>query len=411
MNLLMTNIEVIISNEECKASNNLEADDTSTIKKTTRGITNFIKRYPSQTVLTYYIDYSPIGKDNILNKFNESLISRRLPVFSTIKSNSLMLPYGGKYVNVYGKTSYKEAIQKAIYRMCVIGLIEDFTEDYLNKSFRITTRCQEDSAYLNNLRLYYRKYFSEERANEIIRQVQVQAESEGAILACLKNLTAFVYRNIADKRARGIRDMEQFCNQAISSNKDWKDTNEDLKDFIYYYFNSKYAREGFTTYDSKAKSDIPYSLKDDTNKDLHSQAEITDFALVKKYMRIVKHEIVNNDSQIDNVKHLHGAIRLIRRSLPEANPVLNLLNIFCILFLGQQNNELLEEELLHDYNEVVDLYTASNKTYLIRNFKNLLEESGAISEDSTGYFMKLNNLILLRTHLKNIKELSKTYLL
>lgn len=411
MNLLMTNIEVIISNEECKAPNNLEADDTSTIKKPTRGITNFIKRYPAGTVLTYYIDYSPIGKDNVLDKFNESLISRRLPVFSTVKSNSLMLPNGGKYINVYGKTSYKEAIQKAIYRMCVIGLIEDFTEDYLNKSFRITTRCQEDSAYLNNLRLYYRKYFSEERANEIIRQVQVRAESEGTISACLKNLTAFVYRNIADKRARGISDMEQFCNQALSSNKDWKDTNEDLKDFIYYYFNSKYAREGFTTYDSKAKSDIPYSLKDDTNKDLHGQAEITDFALVKKYMRIVKPEIVNNDSQIDNVKHLHGAIRLIRRSLPEANPVLNLLNIFCILFLGQQDNELLEEELLHDYNEVVILYTASNKTYLIRNFMKLLEESGAINENSTDYFIKLNSLIQLRTHLKNIQELSKTYLL
>lgn len=411
MNLLMTNIDVIISNEECKTPNNIDADDTVTIKKATRGITQFIKKYPAGTVLTYYIDYSSAGKDNILDRLNESLISCHLPVFETIKSDSLKIPHKGKYVNVYGKTSYKDAIQKAIYRMCVIGLIEDFTEDYVNHCFRITTRCQEDSVYLDNLRFYYRKYYSEERANEIIQQVQEQAKSEGTILACLKNITSFVYRNIADKRARGISDIEQFCNQAVSSNKDWKDTNEDLKDFIYYYFNSKYAREGFTTYDSIAKSDIPYSLKDDTNIDLHSQAEITDFALVKKYMRVVKPEIVNNDSQIDNVKHLHGAIRLIRRALPEMNPVLNLLNIFCILFLGQQDNELLEEELLHDYNEVVDLYTASNKTYLIRNFKNLLEESGAISEDSTDYFMKLNSLIQLRTHLKNIQELSNTYLL
>ena len=411
MKLLMTNIDVIISNEECKTSNDLDADDTNAIKKQIHGITHFIKKYPTGTVLTYYIDYSPAGKDNILDRLNESLISCQLPVFETVKSNSLKLPRGGKYVNVYGKTSYKDAIQKAIYRMCVIGLIDDFTEDYVNRCFRITTKCQEDSIYLDNLRYYYRKYYSEERANEIIQQVQEQAKSEGTILACLKNLTSFVYRNIADKRARGIRDMEQFCNQAVSSNKDWKDTNEDLKDFIYYYFNSKYAREVFTTYDSNAKLDVPYSLKDDTNKDLHSQAEITDFALVKKYMRIVKPEIVNNDSQIDNVKHLHGAIRLIRRALPEMNPVLNLLNIFCILFLGQQDNELLEEELLNDYNEVVNLYTALNKTYLIRNFMNLLEECGAISEDSTGYFMKLNDLILLRAHLKNIKTLSKNYLL
>ena len=43
--------------------------------------------------------------------------------------------------------------------------------------------------------------------------------------------------------------MEQFGNMAISSKQDWKETNEELKDFIYYYFNSKYAREGFVTYE------------------------------------------------------------------------------------------------------------------------------------------------------------------
>jgi ATP-dependent DNA helicase RecQ len=141
----------------------------------------------------------------------------------------------------------------------------------------------------------------------MIDEVKQIATTEGVIMACLKHLTSFIYRSIADKRARGILDMEQFCNMAINSGKDWKETNEDLKDFIYYYFNSKYAREGFVTYDSSISQEIPFSLKDDTNYDIHSESEIFDFCLVKKYMRVVDPDIVNNDSQKDNIKHLQGA--------------------------------------------------------------------------------------------------------
>lgn len=92
-------------------------------------------------------------------------------------------------------------------------------------------------------------------------------------------------------------------------------TNEDLKDFIYYSFNSKYAREGFVTYDSSVSQAVPFSLKDDTNYDIHSESEISDFGLVKKYMRVVDSDIINNDSPKDNIKHLQGAVRLIRRAL------------------------------------------------------------------------------------------------
>lgn len=62
---------------------------------------------------------------------------------------------------------------------------------------------------------------------------------------CLGYITEFVYNKIATKRERAIRDIETFCEQAINSQSDWLETNEDLKDFIYYYFNSKFAREDY----------------------------------------------------------------------------------------------------------------------------------------------------------------------
>ena len=79
-------------------------------------------------------------------------------------------------------------------------------------------------------------------------------------------------------------------------------------------------------------------------------------------MRGVDSEIVNNDSQMDNIKHLQGAVRLIRRAIAEMNPVLNLLNVFCILYLGQEANEMLEEELYNDYKAVYIQYLSDGNS-------------------------------------------------
>lgn len=400
MSMLLNNLQVTISNEEMVDENKIKKVESS-------GIIRYIKSYPVGTTLTYYITYRVSEQE--LNKYNEYFVQHNLPVFDTNQSKFLKNERGFSYVNDYGSSEYRAAIQKAIYRMCVIGLIDDFTEDYANHTFRITTICQDDSAYLEHLRLYYRKYYSEERAAEMIDEVRTMALSDGIIVACLKHLTSFIYRSIAEKRARGILDMEQFCNSAISSDEDWKEVNENLKDFIYYYFNSKYAREGFVTFDASLGKEIPYSLKDDTNVDLHNQDEITSFDIVRKYMRVVDPDIVNNDSQKDNVKHLQGAIRLIRRAAPEMNPALGLLNIFCILFLNQQNNEMLEEEIINDYEAVLNYSEKYPQAFPIEEFIDLLISHGVIRDENRDYFEKLKAYVILKGHLNRLKTISKKY--
>lgn len=401
MELLLDKLHVIISNEEILGNANV-------VQKPTIGIIKYIKSYDIGTTLTYYISYE---EDNsVLDKYNILLYSKNMPVFETPNARHLQNARGYNYIRDYGSALYKDAIQKAIYRMCVIGLIDDFTEDYARHNFRITTVCQDDSYYYSCLRTYYRKYYSEERTDNMMHDVEELAKTEGVIMACLKHLTAFIYRSIAQKRARGILDMEQFCNMAINSGKDWRETNEDLKDFIYYYFNSKYARENFETYDSKLQQDVPYSLKDDTNSDIHSEDEITSFELVKKYMRVVDSEIVNNDSQKDNVKHLQGAVRLIRRAAAEMNPVLNFLNIFCILFLGQQDNELIEDEICDDFDAVLDYYTSRNGLNIIAEYANMLVQHAALDENRADYIQKLMTLSHIKKHLNSLNQIKNKYI-
>lgn len=401
MRLLMDTLQVRISNEEFYGIEDV------TIKPT-NGIIRFINRYEHGQTLTYYLSYRE--QDEVLDRYNQILLQYNMPIFETPNARQLKNTSGFSYIHDYGSAKYKDAIQKAIYRMCVIGLIDDFTEDYERSTFRITTVCHEDSHYYECLRLYYRKYYSDERTDDMMEEVKSLAVTDGAIMACLKHLTSFIYRSIAQKRARGILDMEQFCNMAIKSGKNWCETNEDLKDFIYFYFNSKYARENFETYDSFLKKDVPYSLKDDTNTDLHSENEITSFELVKKYMRVVDPEIVNNDSQTDNVKHLQGAIRLIRRAIVEMNPVLNLLNIFCILFLGQQDNELLEEEICSDYEAVVEYYSKKGNTKLLDEYANLLVKHAVLDNSTKDYLQKLYKFILLKHHLLELKHFVSQYI-
>jgi ATP-dependent DNA helicase RecQ len=400
MELLMNGLQVRMSNEEFNYAE-------TPIFGTSKGILQYINitRYKGKT-LTYYISYEE--KEYILDQYNISLAQKEMPLFNTLNAKKLKTDKGFSYIKDYGSVDYKDAIQKAIYRMCIIGLIDDFTEDYTKKTFRITTKCQEGYKYYEYLSSYYRKYYSKDRVSIMIDEVIEMAEKEGVIMACLKHLTSFIYRSIADKRARGILDMEQFCNTAINSNKDWKDTNEDLKDFIYYYFNSKYAREGFVTYDASVQQEIDFSLKDDTNHNILSENEITSFELVKKYMRVVDEDIVNNDSQKDNIKHLQGAIRLIRRAIAGTNPVLNLLNIFCILFLNQQENEMLEEELYNDYKAVMNLYTLQGKLDYLNEFNDLLIQHNVLLPEKD-YINKIQVAVQMEDHLEEIKRIQNKY--
>lgn len=398
MELLINKLHVKISNEE------FYGIDKPCIANS-QGIVKFIKRYNKGQILTYYISYKE--NEQILDEYNQYLYANQMPVFNTLNAKKLKTNRGFSYIRDYGSAVYKDAIQKAIYMMCIIGLIDDFTEDYSEQTFRITTVCQEDTEYYERLSSYYRKYYSTERVESMMTEVRTLAKTEGVIMACLKHLTSFIYKSIAEKRARGILDMEQFCNLAISSKQDWKETNEELKDFIFYYFNSKYAREGFVTYDSNLQIDVPFSLKDDTNHDDHSEEEITSFDLVRKYMRVVDTEIVNHDSQMDNIKHLQGAVRLIRRAIADMNPVLNLLNVFCILYLGQETNEMLEDELYDDYKAVFIQYMDQGRWDLIEEFTQLLVRHEALKDKE--YINKIQLAIQLEEHANEISNFYNKY--
>lgn len=252
----------------------------------------------------------------------------------------------------YADDTYAD-IAKAIYRMCVIGLIDDFTQDYSNSTFRILSTRKKNGQYYERLKEFLMRYYSEDRAENEVEKASIH-RGANEIHKCLGYLTEFIYDKVALKRKRAIDDMRNFCMVGIDSSKDWKDINEDLKDEIYYYFNSKYAREGYQTDGGEN-----FSLLDDTERGKKSSFEI-----LYKYMRVVDSDVIGlSGSPKDNVKHLQGAVRLIRRSETETNAALCLLNAFCLLTLKVGSNRNMQEELDTSFMEGYIAFKETSKDY------------------------------------------------
>lgn len=291
--------------------------------------------------------------DNLLNKA-DMFVGEYLKNIETIETkgflSSLLTSELNKTIVVFIPYSEEDStdLSKAIYRMTCIELIEDFTQDYSKNQFRIITRRKSPNEYFAGLKRFLLRYYTDERANLEIEKVKGIVLKDRdlnpistEIYKCLSYLTEFVYDKISEKRKRAIDDMRNFCLEGLNEETTWIERNETLKDFIYYYFNSKFAKSDYI-----ADNGEPFSLVEDTEGGKKSSTEI-----LQKYIRVIDDDIVGVGTPLDNVKHLYGAVRLISRSLTDSNPALNLLEVFCLSYMGTKKNLNLEKQLFLRYSE------------------------------------------------------------
>lgn len=224
----------------------------------------------------------------------------------------------------------KDDTDKAIYRMCCIGLVDDVTIDYNNHFYTLKIVKRPDGSYYDSLRVFFEKYYS---ADQSLHKVAEARQHRGNTEAdkCLGYLADFVYENLEVKRRRAIEDMREACIDGIRNGDEW------LKQFIHLYFNSKYARDKYEI------NGVSYSLKQDIKRN-------PSLALILKYIRVMDRD--SSGTVMDNVKHLYGAVLIILRAQSKddpANAILFLLRSYCLAFLGVGNNPTLIEEFKTGY--------------------------------------------------------------
>jgi ATP-dependent DNA helicase RecQ len=390
--------------------------DDEEYKLSRETIPNFLERFLSSMKETEIVAFVKYPEEN---QHSKNIFYRNQEFRLIQERDDLVIIDNNERVEVpKNEVIYKSDISKAIYRMCCIGLIDDFTEDYGKKCYRIVTKRKADGEYYQGLKRFLMRYYSADRAEEEIRKVP-NYRGENEIHKCLGYLTEFIYEKIAVKRKRAIDDMRTFCIQGIDESKDWKMINEELKDFIYYYFNSKYAKDDYV-----ADNGEDFSLKKDTSEteDTETKDKDTDkrkksLSYVLKYMRVVDNDLVGAGGMPkDNVKHLQGAVRLIRRSLTDietdTKPILDLLNAFCLFYLGTNKNETLEDELRNSYQEGLNRFSDPTSNYIdFWNFfdgfnKNITEKAREFSDVK---FNDMKEKATIAIHAKIIRSLTNKY--
>jgi superfamily II DNA helicase RecQ len=203
----------------------------------------------------------------------------------------------------------KNDTEKALYRLMLLGYIEDYTVDFGAKTFNVR-RANNTIDFQKRLGEYLLRYYSENRVTELLKDFDSR-KGKNDLQRALSYLIDFVYDEVERKRLEGINSMIAACEEGRANG------NEALKQYIFYYFSSKYARKN---YQENGKN---CSLNDRTNEGRNeSQAIFVEFAILA-------------GSTIDNLKHLRGATMRLLAAQPQ-NTCLRLLRAFAIFSLDSR---------------------------------------------------------------------------
>lgn len=215
--------------------------------------------------------------------------------------------------NLFTQIRNEEDTYKAIYRLSIIGVVDDYTVDYNSKTISVHITKKTNGHYTQKLKEYLLQYNSPEKTDEKLERLPFY-KGNTEIQKCLGFLIKFVYEETAIQRKAAIDAMEEACIIGLGENGSQK-----FKEFIDLYMNSKYAR--------------PQYLPSDTDKGLKA-----DFSIVEKYMDLVRTDV----GQINNLKHLRGATTRLLVQRPD-NFVFILLKSFSVLLIEKENQDFIEE--------------------------------------------------------------------
>lgn len=117
---------------------------------------------------------------------------------------------------------------RAIYRLTIIGAVDDYVVDYKTKTITTYVSKKEDQEYLDNLANFIGRYDSPENKEKVYSNI-VNTKGDTMIRKCCSYLTDFVYRKIAAKRQEAINVMEFALNST------------NFNEYVNTYFDSRYT--------------------------------------------------------------------------------------------------------------------------------------------------------------------------
>lgn len=234
-----------------------------------------------------------------------------------------------KLTELYPRIRNAADTQRAIYRMTIAGIIDDYTIDYAGKFLEVKFQPKEDKEYINSLRSYFKRYLGDKQTNNQIAKVR-RKKADSILNKTLYTLLEFIDSEIGEKRRRSIEYMASLCELGINHG------DKVFRENIVYYFTSKYARMDY--------------LPKDTDEGRVANAHV-----VRKYLDFISKPPDGLGGEIDNAKHLRGACSSLRINMRGENASIDLLSSFSSFALDVNNTDAdSSQESLRQ--EAIDLY-------------------------------------------------------
>lgn len=121
----------------------------------------------------------------------------------------------------------EEEAHRAVYRLSIIGVVEDYEVDYNSNTVVLTIVKHCDQYYIDRVKEYVSRYDTPENVKLVESEIHSR-NGKSIIQKCCGYLTAFVYDKIASKRLEAINVMEEAIN-------------EDFTENVNSYFDSRYT--------------------------------------------------------------------------------------------------------------------------------------------------------------------------
>lgn len=313
-----------------------------------------------------------------------------------------------------GSKRDKADTEKALYRLSLPGVVEEYTVDFRTETFEATVVKKTDEQYHQHLRHYLGKFYSTRRVDQIIEQLH-KRQGNTEIQRILNFLVEFIYEEIGKKRFESIKAMRELCELGL------KQGNIEIKSWIHLYFNSKYARRGYVIEVEKERlakyrtlkarrvkgSDYNVSLLDWTD-----EGKLYKIDWVFDFMQVVQDD--SSGGQIDNLKHLRGACTRLLIVNPD-NYVFHLLRGYALILLSERLpiKQVNFEGILSDISAGWEAFAQEKATeqqafHLMMQFREaVLSQVAPENEDFLYYIYKIFDELAFLHHVNWAKKFSQ----
>ena len=240
--------------------------------------------------------------------------------------------------SAYWKIRTRDDTFRALYRMKIAGVIDDYVADYEAGFVTLNFQAKGEDTYLDNLRNYLRRYLGDGSTARWMRRAR-DGDEKIRVAKVLFTLVEFMNREISEKNKRAIYYMQQLCEMGFEQGQ------EVFRQSIEYYYTSKYS--------------APQYLPKDTD---NGKKEST--AIVKKYLGYINRPPDGQGSELSNARYLRAACDELRIDIGEENNSINLLTAYTYFALETQESTDVETALTHDHiQQAIKYYTKGFKQF------------------------------------------------